>query len=149
MIFLDTNVILSLLTEPTSDETRRMKQIARELFQSVEAGREEVTTSEVVIHEVCYILASRKHYMQPPDRIAAYLFDILLLPGFKLNEAERAVYLRALERFAEHPKLGFADAVVATRAERQGIPLATFDEYLASMPFVTRWVSESAPGLAG
>lgn len=145
MIFLDANVILSLLTEPTSDETRRMKEIAREIFRSVEAGQEEVTTSEVVIHEVCYILASRKHYMQSPDHIAAYLFDILLLPGFKLNQAERAVYLRALERFAEHPKLGFADAVIATRAELQGLSLATFDEYLASMPFVTRWIPTTTP----
>ena len=149
MIFLDANVILSLLTEPTSDDTRRMKHIAKEIFLSVEAGHQEVTTSEVVIHEVCYILASRKHYMQSPDRIAAYLYDILLLPGFKLNQGERAVYLRALERFAEYPRLGFADAVIATRAEMQGLSLATFDEYLGGMPFVTRWVPGAAPDPAG
>lgn len=136
MIFLDANVILSFLTEPTSDETRRMKQIARGIFRSVAAGHEEVTTSEVVIHEVCYILASRKHYMQSPNQVATYLTDILMLPGFKLKQGERAIYLRALEIFAEYPKLGFADAVIATRAERQGLSLATFDACLASMPFV-------------
>lgn len=145
MIFLDANVILSFLTEPTSDEARRMKQIARGIFRSVAAGQEEVTTSEVVIHDVCSILASRKHYVQSPSQVATYLTDILTLPGFKLKQAERAVYLRALERFGENPKLGFADAVIATHAEQQGFSLATFDEYLASMPFVTRWSPETTP----
>lgn len=145
MISLDANVFLSFLTEPTSDETREMKHIAGRIFRAVAAGQEEVTTSEVVLHEVCYILISKKHYMRSPDQVVTYLTDLLMLPGFKLQQGERSVYLRALERFAEHPKLGFADALIATHAEQQGLPLATFDEYLASMPFVTRWVPEHSP----
>lgn len=96
MIFLDANVILSFLTEPTSDEARRMKQIARGIFRSVAAGQEEVTDNvggrdtRRVLH-----LVSRKHYMQSPRQVATYLTDILTLPGFKLKQAERAVYLRA------------------------------------------------------
>lgn len=145
MIFLDANIFLSYLTEPTSAETQEMKAIARRIIHSVASGQQEVTTSEVVVHEVCYILASKKHYVQPPDRIAAYLTEILMLPGFKLKPGERATYLRALEVFAENPKLGFADSVIATHAERHGLSLATFDEYLASMPFVKRWVPENTP----
>lgn len=146
MIFLDANVILSYLTEPTSAETRELKVRARHLFQQVASGQEEVTTSEVVLHEVCYILVSKKHYGQATDRVATYLIEILSFQGVRLTRNERAIYMRALDIFSEYPRLGFADSVIAARAESQGVPLATFDEYLAGMPFVTRWVpASSAP----
>jgi len=145
VIFLDANGILSYLTEPTSAETRELKVRARYLFQQVASGQEEVTTSEVVLHEVCYILVSKKHYRQAPDRVATYLTEILSFQGVKLARSERAIYLRALDIFTEYPRLGFADSIIAARAESQGVPLATFDEYLASMPFVKRWDPSNPP----
>lgn len=48
-----------------------MAHTARTLFRAVERGEEEVTTTEVVLHEIVYILTSKKHYSRPPAEIAA------------------------------------------------------------------------------
>ncbi|MGH2532545.1 MAG: PIN domain-containing protein [Thermomicrobiales bacterium] len=149
MIFLDANVFLRYLVEPTSPETRSMQEMASALFDAVERGQEDVTTTEVVLHEVAYVLASRKHYNVPAPEIAAYLAPILRMPGMKLPRGEKRLYLRALDIYVANPKLEFADSIVAARAERLGVPLATFDDDLARLPFVTRWQPKGQAGTAG
>ena len=144
MIFLDSNVFLRYLAPPSSPETVVMKDIARELFASDRSGEQTATTSEVVIHEVCYVLQSRSHYHMTTATVVDYLEPILAMPGMLFPGSDRSIYLRALERLLEYPKLEFSDAVIAARAESQGVPLATFDEYLAGMPFVTRWIPSSS-----
>jgi len=64
---------------------------------------------------------------------------ILRMPGFRLPRGDKRVYLRALDLFASHTKLGFADAVVASRVERQDIPHAAFDKDVDDIPTITRW----------
>ncbi len=139
MIFLDANIFLRHLVQPTTPETARMQAIASALFDGMERGDQEATTSEVVLHEVCYVLASKKHYHLAPTDIAAYLIPLLRLPGLKLGRGEKRLYLRALEIYVANPKLEFADAIVAARCEAPGTHLATFDEQLAQLPTVTRW----------
>jgi predicted nucleic acid-binding protein len=137
--FLDANYFLRYLTQPATPGDRVMGEIARGLFEAVQRGDEEVTTTEVVLHEVAYVLASKRHYHVPPADIAAALKLILRLPGFRLPRGDKRRYLRALDLYASHPTLGFADAIVAATVEQQGVPLATFDRHFDRLPGITRW----------
>jgi predicted nucleic acid-binding protein len=141
MIFLDANFFLRYLVQPSpGDPNGQANQvIATALFAAIDHGEEEATTTEVVLHEVCYVLASKRHYNLPPADIATYLAPILRMPGLKLARGEKRLYLRALDIYVAHPVLEFADTVVAARCERLGVPLATFDERLGRLPFLTRW----------
>src|SRR3954452_7494552 len=110
MIFLDSNIFLRYLTEPASSKGQVLLSIATELISSIERGQAEVTTSEVVLHEVCYVLGSKKHYGLAADTIAAFLAPILRLTNLRLPRGEKSLYLRALEIFTENPKLEFSDS---------------------------------------
>lgn len=140
MIFLDTNIFLRFLAPSTLPSALAMKEEARELFASVRRGEQEVTTSEVVIHEVYFVLQSSRQYGMAASQIVSYLQPLLGLPGMTFPGNDRQIYLQALELLRYCPKLEFSDAVIAVRAQSIGAELATFDEYLASMPFVTRWI---------
>ena len=139
MILVDTNYFLRYLTQPVTPNDRVMRETARTLFETVQRGEEECTTTEVVLHEVIYILASRRHYNASADDIAAALKLVLQLPGFRLPRGDKRRYLRALDLYETHPTLGFADAVVAATVEQQDIPLATFDSHFDRLPGIARW----------
>lgn len=143
MIFLDANIFLRHLTQPTSPATERMQAIASSLFEAIERGDVEATTTEVVLHEVSYLLASKKHYDLQWVEVAAYLAPLLRLPGLKFARGEKRIFLRALEIAAANPKLEFADSVIAARCEESELELATFDEALARFPGVTRWRAQA------
>lgn len=116
-----------------------MNEAAAALFRRVRHGEEEVTTTEVVLHEVAYVLAAKAHYNLPAAAVAAALKSFLRLRGLKLPTGERRLYLRALDLYAAHPYLGFADAIVAERVRATGIPLATFDAHFDRLPDIVRW----------
>jgi len=139
VIFLDTNVFLRHFVQPAAPREQAMQDIASALFAAIERGEEEGTTTEVVLHEVCYVLASKKHYGLSPADIVAFLGPVLRMSHLRLPRGEKRLYFRALDIYAAHPKLEFADAIIAARCERLGIPLATFDEQLAKLPTITRW----------
>lgn len=127
MIFLDTNVILRFLTEPSDEKAAEMATAARKLVEEIEAGRVEATISEVVFHEVCFVLAAKSHYGLDWGQIAEILSPILEMRSLKLTTQERAIYLRALEIAANAPKLESADALILARCEHESHDLATFD----------------------
>jgi predicted nucleic acid-binding protein len=139
MIFLDANIFLRYLTQSADPEVQRMGRVAKDLIDSVDRGEENATTSEVALHEVAYILASKAHYCLPVPDIVAFLRVILQMPGLKLPRGDKKLYLRALDIYSANPKLEFSDSIIAARVERLGVPLATFDEALAKLPFITRW----------
>lgn len=140
MIFLDTNMFLRHLTAPVDATTEIMRRTATAIFEAVERGEEEIITTEVVLHEVFYVLGSKAHYGLPPATIVEFLLPILSLAGFKFPAGDKRIYQRALDIFESSPKLEFSDSVIAARAEHLDIPLATFDEALGQLPFITRWV---------
>jgi predicted nucleic acid-binding protein len=139
VIFLDANVILRYLVAPATPEIRAMAEDARALFAAVERGEETVTTAEVVLHEVAFVLHSKAHYALPVPTITGQLRTILRLPGVRLPRGQKRVYLRALDLWETHPKLGFADAIVAASVELRGIPLASFDRHFDAIPGLVRW----------
>jgi predicted nucleic acid-binding protein len=75
MQFLDTNIFLRLLTR--DDEEKATACLA--LFEQLETGAAEATTSTVVIAEICYVLSSRSHYQMQPAAIAERLSPLLHL----------------------------------------------------------------------
>ena len=139
MILLDANIFLRYLVHPTTPELQTMSEIAKALFEAVERGEEEVTTTEVVLHEVAYVLASKAHYGLPVDEITTALSTILQLSGFRLPRGEKRRFLRALDLWATYPTLGLADALIATTAIAREAQLATFDHDFVRVPGLTRW----------
>lgn len=144
MIFLDTNIFIRFFAPSTSEVTERMKREAHELFAAIKRGAVEATTSEVVLHEVCYVLRSRRQYGLEVARVVSSLQPLLGLAGMTFPGRDLEIYIQALEWMGAFPQLSFADAVIAVRGQSIGAELATYDEYLASMPFVTRWVPTPA-----
>jgi predicted nucleic acid-binding protein len=139
VIFLDTNLFLRHLAPPSDALTAQMQEVASAMFLLVESGALEVTTSEVVLHEVLYLLTARNHYDYAPEEAIELLEYLIQLPGFRFSPGELEIFLRALSTWRSRPSLGFADSVIAARCEANGWELATFDQRLGSLPSVTRW----------
>jgi predicted nucleic acid-binding protein len=139
VILLDANYFLRYLVQPSTPELRVMAETANALFAAVERGDVEVTTTEVVLHEVAYVLASKAHYALPAADIVTGLATILRLPGMRFPRGEKKRYLRALELWASFPALGLADALVAATALERGVQLATFDRDFDRIPELERW----------
>jgi predicted nucleic acid-binding protein len=113
--FVDANIFLRLLVPTDPRKTSACSQ----LFQRVRAGDEIVTTSEVIVAEVAYVLRARAHYGLAPAEIAARLRPLLALRGLKLDHKNAC--LRALDVWEAHPGLDFEDALAVAHIERLGI----------------------------
>lgn len=137
MIFLDTNYFLRYLVHPDTPESEEMARTARSVFEAVAQGSEQITTTEVVLHEVAYILASKAHYNQTVEDITR---------GLRMHPGAKRRYLRALDLWDSQPRLGLADAIIAASVKEQDIPLATFDSHFASVPSIRLWPSSSENG---
>lgn len=146
MIFLDTNYFLRYLVQPETPESEEMARMARSVFEAVAQGLEQITTTEVVLHEVAYILASKAHYNQTVEDITRGLRLLLGMPGFRLPPGAKRRYLRALDVWDSHPRLGLADAIIAASVEEPDIPLATFDSHFTSIPSIRLWPPSSENG---
>lgn len=140
MIFLDANILLRALTRSSDPAVQQMNQRAGELLRQAERGEVEVTTSDAVIAEVAFILTAKAHYQLPVADAAGRLAAILRLRRVKLRE--KRTVLRALELWAEHPQLGFVDALTASYAQQKGMELATFDTDFDQFAEITRWRPE-------
>jgi predicted nucleic acid-binding protein len=139
MIFLDANVFLRYLVEPDGPDNQTRHDIAAALFEAIELGEEEATTSEAALAEVAFVLASKRQYNLPTAEIAAYLSPIIRLPGLRLPRGRKRLYLRALEIWSELSRLGFVDALTAATLERSELRLATFDTDFDTLPNIRRW----------
>ena len=142
MIFLDANVFLRFLVPPDSPELERFALPARNLWNAVRERTVQATTSEVVLHEVCYVLQSPRQYGYDVPKIVDAVMSLVMLPGIDFPGDDKDIYLRALDIFRSSPKLGFADSVIAARCERAGHELATFDKHFADLSFLHLWRPE-------
>jgi predicted nucleic acid-binding protein len=145
MIFLDANIFLRFLAGESNAQNRERVEIAGRLLQSIFQGDAQATTSEVVLHEVCFILQSKHHYGRAPAEIVEAMLKLLDMPSLVFPHGDREVYRRALNLWATRPALGFADAVIAARCERGGYELATFDGHFDCVASVRRWSSDADP----
>jgi predicted nucleic acid-binding protein len=133
MTFLDTNIILRYLTR----DNEAKAQACFALFQRVVEGKETLITTEVVIAEVAYVLASAKNYHLSREDIRARLLPILILRG--LHVAQKQVCLRALEIFASSAKLDFEDAFSIAFMEREKVlDIYSYDTDFDRFSHITR-----------
>jgi predicted nucleic acid-binding protein len=129
--YLDTNVFLRFLTRDNPAQAKR----AYALFQEVEHGTRQVTTADIVLAEVVYVLASKALYHLPRADIKAKLTTILSLTGFVLPG--KRTWKRALELYAA-TTLDLADAYLAAISERShDKTIISFDRDFKNLTGVT------------
>ncbi len=109
--FIDTNIIIRYLT----NEDPKKAQACYALFKKAEEDKITITTSESVIAEAVFVLASKKHYHLSPAEIKKRLTPLLSLRGLKLEH--RLTYLRALELYTAYT-LDFEDCLSIAHMER-------------------------------
>jgi predicted nucleic acid-binding protein len=139
VIFLDSNVIIRYLLGPVDKGAEKNAAAAKRLIDAVERGDAVVTTTEVVLHEVAYVLTSKKEYDLPSADVAALLATLLRMPNVRFPRGDKQRFLRALDLWATHPNLGLADCIVATTAILRDAELATFDRGFDRLPGLKRW----------
>ncbi len=112
MHFVDTNIFIRYLTNDDPAKARA----CLELFKQVERNEIVLFTSETVIAEVAYVLASARLYGLAHAEIRDRLVAILTLAGLRMPD--KTVCLRALELYAAHT-VDFEDALAVAHMERQ------------------------------
>jgi predicted nucleic acid-binding protein len=128
--YLDTNIFLRFLTRDDPNQAKR----AYTLFTEVQAGKRTVTTVDVVLAEVVYVLASKALYNLPRADIRAKLTPILSLKGFLLPG--KRTWKRALEVYAT-TILDLADAYLVAVVERhKNTDIMSFDKDFKKLPHV-------------
>jgi len=131
IIFVDANIFLSFLVDPKTPQDFEMRQRSQQLFAAISGGTMIATTTEVVLHEVCWILGAKSRYAVPVHSIVDYMRSILSWPGWAISQDDRSVYYRAVDILEREPRLEYSDSLVAARAEALGATLAAFDRRLA------------------
>ena len=129
MIFIDANVYIRYLAVPTPPQDHANAQRAAELFDRVDSGDAEVTTSEATLAEVAFVLTSPRHYGTPRSTAADRLKPLLLPRGCRMPAKD--VALRALDIWVERPALSFPGALAAAYSLERGYEVATFDMALS------------------
>ena len=133
MKFIDSNVFLRYITR----DDARAQQAAAEVFARIIRGDEEGWTSAVHAHEVVYMLASKKLYNVPHAEIRDRLRPLLMLRGLTLQS--KRLCLEALDIFAAHDALGYADALaiaVTRHHDLEGI--YSFDKHFDKVSDIRR-----------
>lgn len=136
MKYLDANIFLRYITEPVTDIDRSRQEACIAFFESVDSGDFTVTTSESVIDEIFYVLCSTRQYGLGHEDAVSRLAPVLSMHGFHLPR--RRLFIEAIQLFAAHAFLDFADAMSATISRVQGDDLLSYDSDFDRLPGVNR-----------
>jgi predicted nucleic-acid-binding protein len=112
---VDTNVLVRLLTQ--DDPTKATRCL--ELFQQANRGESNLATSEAVIAETVYVLASRRLYGLPRDELAVRLGAVLA--GSRLRLDHKDAVLEALQLYGS-THLHFVDCLCVAHARQEAFP---------------------------
>ncbi len=128
MRFIDSNILLRYLTTDDPGAASLSAQIIRRVAD----GNEEACTTDVHIHEVICVLASKSLYgLSHPD-IRDRLRPLLMMKHLRITN--KRVCLAALELFALHKELDFADALaVAVMREKGSGEIYSFDRHFEDL----------------
>ncbi len=135
MIFVDANVFLRHLIQPSTVHDRIHAEYAAHLFKRAEDDETSITTSEAILAEVVFILSDSRHYNFPRSAVQVGVQSLLRTRGLTLPAKDFC--LHALELWVAHSKLSFPDALGAAYSELRGYDLATFDVALSRTVGVT------------
>lgn len=137
MRFVDTNIFIGYLVEPSTDVEQKRSLACRALIDRVRLGQEEIATSEAAVAEVIYVLTSPRIFRVERTEVVARLRPILMMTGLRL--ANKGVCLSALDMFATNPFLDFADALLAAYTGRLELAeLYSFDSDFDRLASVVR-----------
>jgi predicted nucleic acid-binding protein len=135
VIFVDANVFIRYLVQPTTSEDSANARRAQALFNRLRFAESDATTSEAVLAEVAFILTSPRHYGVLRSDAAAWIATLIRLQGIRLeSEAE---CLLALDVWSRGTELSYPDALAVAYSILRGYEVATFDRRLAEAAEVT------------
>jgi predicted nucleic acid-binding protein len=106
---LDTNVVVHIFDPPP------LGSECAAFLQAVAAGRIRTVLDPLVVHELTYVLPRVRKTMQRAD-VAQFLVDLVNLPGVI---ADKNLLVETLQRWGGTTGLGFVDAYLVTRSERE------------------------------
>jgi uncharacterized protein len=130
--FVDTNVFIRLLTGDDPEKAERCFL----LFQRVQQGETVLYTSEAIVAEVAYVLASRATYRFPRKEVVAGLNPLLALPGLRLDD--KAMIFLALGLW-ETSNLDFEDCLAVAQMQKLGLEsIFSYDRGLDRVPDIIR-----------
>ena len=130
--FVDTDDLIRLLT---GDHPTKQAEAAA-LFEHVAAGETTVATPDTAVADAVYVLASRRLYRLPRERVRDLPAPLVRLPHFLV--ANRSAVLRALDLYAE-TDLDFGDALIIAAMEHVGsTELYSYDKGFDRIPTVQR-----------
>lgn len=89
MNLIDANVFIRYLIGDDATKQRTSKT----LIDRIRAGQEETFTTDIVVHEVCYILSASTHYNLSHQDIRDRLYPILAMGG--LHTVNKSICLEA------------------------------------------------------
>lgn len=101
MRIVDANVFVRYFTG--DDESKRQK--SEELIKRIRDGLEDALTTEIIIHETCFILTSSRHYNRTHQEIRDIFYPLIQMSG--LHVANKSLCLDALDIFATGEKIDF------------------------------------------
>ncbi|NOX63512.1 MAG: type II toxin-antitoxin system VapC family toxin [Chloroflexi bacterium] len=132
MQFVDANVFLRYLTRDDPDKA----QACLELFRRADRGEVALFTTETIMAEIVYVLASPRLYNLSRHDIRKRLMPLLTLSGLRMPN--RQAVLRALELYETHP-VDFEDALAVAHMEQQGMDeIISYDRDFDRFPQATR-----------
>jgi predicted nucleic acid-binding protein len=140
MIFVDAYIFERRLVRPLIPQDETFAQRAATLFDQVDSGSTEVTTSEAILAEVAYILTNPRQYGTSRKMAADGLKALLRPPACRMLNKDLS--LLALDIWVNHHKLSFPDSVAAAYSMVRGYELATLDAALARTSGVSNYVLE-------
>jgi uncharacterized protein len=118
--FVDTNIFLRYLTRDDPVKAEACYQ----LLEKARKNEISLATSESVIAEIVFVLASPRLYNLSRVDIRARLYPLLTLEGLKLPD--RRKFVRALDLYTSHT-IDFEDAL--TVAEMESLQIETLYSY--------------------
>lgn len=129
MRLIDTNVFIRYLMG--DDPAKQYRSGA--LIERIRTGQEEVLTTQVIVHEICYVLSASTHYNLTHQDIRDRLYPILEMQG--MHVANKSLCLEALNMFATGEKIDFSDALSVAYV-RNGLVdgMYSFDRKIDNLP---------------
>jgi predicted nucleic acid-binding protein len=133
---LDANIFLRYLVAAETPRDVEMQQGSTRLLDALAADLDEALTSDLVIHEVLYILTSKSHYGLSKEEAVGRLRSILGISALALPR--KALVIEAMELFGENSFLDFPDAMLIVTAREDAHEIVSFDRGLSRIRGVRR-----------
>ena len=133
MKFVDANVFVRVIAR---DEAT-MLAASQAFFSRLDRQEESATTSEGILGEVVYVLASPRLYGHSRIHIRDRLIALLVFRGWNLPD--RGIWIRALRLYATREHLSFPDALAASHVAVRGLEsIVSYDRDFDRIPGIKR-----------